>query len=400
MKVVSLFALLLLISVNALEYTGHELVLNDAKSTIDGETVSSTTKNGVSYSNSVLKITESGSYILSGTLNGQLSVSVSGEIDLVLNGVTIKSSNTNAIDIVKAYEMDSSSSMSPSTAKKLDFTKAGAKIIIADGSKNTISGAKSSSKDGAIHSAVSILFTGETKGDGVLYVTGTSEGIEVERHFLFNGGILNIAAQDDGVNAKTDNIAVAYIKGGKILVNSGLGNEGDGIDSNGYVIVEGGEIISSAKPGADSGLDSNKGIYINGGRVFATGSSMDMAEDGSSQPTMNLVFSSNVAVSSTVVIKDSNGNEVISYCANKADFISGTGRNTYAAAIVTDTTFKANSVYHLYVDGVQYGYSSNDRVRPGPPGSQSSSSSSSGTLYSDFTLGSGAKYFSGIQKLY
>ena len=400
MKVTSLLLVLLVCSINSLEYTGHELVLNDAKTTIDGETVSSTPKNGVSYSNSVLYISESGTYILSGTLNGQLSVSVSGEIDLVFNGATIKASNNNALVIVKAYEMDTSSSMTPAIARSLDFSKAGVKIIIADGSTNTINGGKSSSKDGAIHSAVTILFTGETKGDGVLNVVGTSEGIEVERHIFINGGILKVAAQDDGINAKTDNVAVAYIKGGKVFVNSGLGNEGDGIDSNGYIFVEGGEIVSSAKPNADSGLDSNKGIYVDGGRVYATGSSMDMAETGSAQPTMNLIFNTNVAATSTVVIKDSSGNEVISYCANTADFISGTTRKAYKAAIVTDPTFKAKSVYHLYVDGVQYGYSSNDKVRPGPPGSQSSSSSSSGTLYSDFTLGSGAKYFSGIQKLY
>ena len=397
MKVITLLLLLLVCSINSLEYTGHELVLNDAKTTIDGQTVSSTPKNGVSYSNSVLYISESGTYILSGTLNGQLSVSVSGEIDLVFNGATIKASNNNALVIVKAYEMDTSSSMTPATARSLDFNKAGVKIIIADGSTNTINGGKSSSKDGAIHSAVTILFTGETKGDGVLNVVGTSEGIEAERHIFINGGILKVAAQDDGINAKTDNVAVAYIKGGKVFVNSGLGNEGDGIDSNGYILVEGGEIISSAKPNADSGLDSNKGIYVDGGRVYATGSSMDMAETGSAQPTMNLIFNTNIAATSTVVIKDSSGNEVISYCANTADFISGTTRKAYKAAIVTDPTFKAKSVYHLYVDGVQYGYTSNDKPSPGPWGNQSSSTVGA-TVYTDFTLGTGATYYNGIQK--
>ena len=395
MKVISLLALLLTSTITSLEYTGHELVLNDAKTTIDGETVSSTPKNGVSYSNSVLTISESGSYILSGTLNGQLSVSVTGEIDLIFNGATIKTSSTNALVIVKAYEMDTSSSMTPTIARALDFSKAGVKIIIADGTTNLISGAKSSSKDGAIHSAVTILFTGETKGTGVLNVVGTSEGIEAERHLCVSGGVLNIAAQDDGINAKTDNVAVIFVKGGKVLVNSGLGNEGDGIDSNGYIFVEGGEIYSSAKPNADSGLDSNKGIYVDGGRVYATGSSMDMAETGSAQPTMNLIFNSQVAASSTVVIKDSSGNEVISFCMNSADFYSGT-KKAYKAAIVTDPNFKAKSVYHLYVDGVQYGYTDNSKPSPGPWASQSSSLGA--TVYADFTLGTGATYYNGIQK--
>ena len=292
--------------------------------------------------------------------------------------------------------MDTSSSMTPEIARKLDFTKAGAKIILADDSVNSISGATSSTK-GAIHSNATILFTGETKGNGVLNVVGANEGIEVERHICISGGVLKVAAQDDGINAKTSNISVVYIKGGKVLINAGLGEEGDGIDSNGYIFVEGGEIISSAKPNADSGLDSNKGIYLDGGRVYATGSSMDMAETGSAQPTMNLIFSSQVAASSTVVIKDSSGNEVISYCANKADFISGTTRKAYKAAIVTDPTFKAKSVYHLYVDGVQYGYTDNDQPRPGPWANQSSNNLRA-TVYTDFTLGSGATYYNGIQK--
>ena len=48
MKFVHILLLVLVSSISTLTYTGHELVLNDAKSTIDGETVSSTPKNGVS----------------------------------------------------------------------------------------------------------------------------------------------------------------------------------------------------------------------------------------------------------------------------------------------------------------------------------------------------------------
>ena len=58
MKVISILLLLLVSLINSLQYIGHELVLNDAKSTIDGQTVSSTPKNGVSYSNSVLTVSE------------------------------------------------------------------------------------------------------------------------------------------------------------------------------------------------------------------------------------------------------------------------------------------------------------------------------------------------------
>ena len=140
---------------------------------------------------------------------------------------------------------------------------------------------------------------------------------------------------------------------------------------------------------------------------------MDMASTSSSQPTMNLIFNSNVAATSTVTVKDSDGNELISFCANSADFISGTERRTYLAAVVSHPSFKANSVYHLYMDGTQLGYTGNEGGHGGPGGqggqggpggwggsSSSSSSSSSGTIKTDFTLGSSATNFSGVQKAY
>ena len=409
MKIVQYIFIVLLVSINSLQESQYTLVLNDAKSTLDGTTLSATEVNGVSYSDGVVKITLEGTYVLSGTLNGQVKISTTGTVKLVLNGVTIKNSASNGILVTKAYELDSST-FNYNTAKSLDVTKAGVQIIIADGSVNTVDAASQDGKDGAIHSDVSILFTGQTKGDGVLNVIGSSEGIETDKHFFLTGGVLNIAAQDDAINASEDKACIVIIKGGKLLINSGLGREGDGVDSNGYILVEGGEVIAAARPGADSGLDADQGVIINGGSVYSVGSSMDMASTSSSQPTMNLIFNSNVAASSTVTVKDSSGNEIISFCANSAEFLSGTERRTYLAAVVSHPSFKANSVYYLYMDGTQLGYTGNEAGHgpggqggpggPGGPGgwNSGSSSSSSGEIKTDFTLGSSATNFSGVQK--
>ena len=406
MNIITFILVLLFISVKPIEeYSGsHTLVLNDASSTIDGTTLSSTANNGVSYSSGVVSITSAGTYILSGSLSGQVSVSVgsSDKVVLVLNGVSITSSSTNAIIFLKAYEVDSSSSFSYSTATSLSFDNTGAKIIIADGTENTVTGTKSSDGDGAIHSVITLLITGETSSDGVLNVVGTKEGIEVEKHLFINGGVLNIAAQDDGINIKNSYICI--VRGGKVLINSGLGSEGDGIDSNGYILIDGGEVISAGNPTADTGLDANTATIIDGGNVVSVGCSMDMASSQSSQPTMNLIFSSAVSASSTLTIKDSNGNEITSFCANDADFQSGTSRRSYNAAIVSHTSFSANSVYHLYLDGTQLGYTGNSSSSSGPGGNggngggNSGSGSSSSSITTDFTLGSSATTFSGVQK--
>lgn len=61
------------------------------------------------------------------------------------------------------------------------------------------------------------------------------------------------------------NISVITINGGTITCDAGNGEEGDGIDSNGWIVINGGTIIASANPSSmDSGVDSDLGIYING----------------------------------------------------------------------------------------------------------------------------------------
>ena len=78
--------------------------------------------------------------------------------------------------------------------------------------------------------------------------------------------------QDD-VNTNEDNVSVTTINGGtlSIIVNGSTG-EGDGIDSNGWIIFNGGTAVNLAHPASmDGGIDSDMGIHINGGTVIATG---------------------------------------------------------------------------------------------------------------------------------
>ena len=165
-------------------------------------------------------------------------------------------------------------------------------------------------------------------------------------HLFINGGIIRIVGNDDAISANNENKSIVYVKSGKLFINGGLGQEGDGIDSNGWIIVDGGEIVSSAKAGMDSGLDSDH-TRINGGIVMAVGSALDYATNECKQPTMNLVFTGNVEPSSVLSIKDSDGNEIMSYSANTADFISGSQRKTYFAAIVSHILF-LNCSFRFY----------------------------------------------------
>ncbi|MBQ3108667.1 MAG: hypothetical protein IJC67_03535, partial [Clostridia bacterium] len=82
---------------------------------------------------------------------------------------------------------------------------------------------------------------------------------------------------NDGINTNEDNVSVTTINGGSvnILVNGATG-EGDGIDSNGWLVINGGTVTTQACAfSGDAGIDSDMGIHINGGTVVATGNMLD-----------------------------------------------------------------------------------------------------------------------------
>ena len=264
MKLFLCFIILFISVYSIKEYSdAHYLKLNKDKCTIDGvELISQYPIFGVNFKKGIVNIVEKGTYIVSGELNGKLNIATeSGITKVILNGVTINST-INAISIENGYELiNTTIEDDPRILKKIDFTQAGIQIIIADNSVNYLYGTEDGEQSGAIYSAITLHITGEEKGNGILYINSKYEGIEVYKHLCISGGIINMVSLDDGINTKISKDSVIYIKGGKIIVNAGIDNhEGDGIDGNGYILIDGGEIISSSNPRSDSGLDSNNGI--------------------------------------------------------------------------------------------------------------------------------------------
>ena len=77
-------------------------------------------------------------------------------------------------------------------------------------------------------------------------------------------------------------VSVTTINGGTLRIRvTGETGEGDGIDSNGWLVINGGTVVAEAcSQSADAGIDSDMGIHINGGTVIATGSMLDRIEEG------------------------------------------------------------------------------------------------------------------------
>lgn len=336
------------------------------------------------YSNAVLHITETGTYRIEGTWHGQIKIDLgddavddeSCKVTLILNGVDITCTVAPAVNFYSVYECDNEWKNKESWSSDVDTTDAGANVILADGKTNNVSGAnvfrmlkaKAKSDDEQSNNSKSVTLQKKlTKtdaafysyqsmnidGNGTLNITSTYEGLDSELHLSINGGNINIYSQDDGINVNEDKVSVLAFNGGCTHIFAGLGSEGDGIDSNGYLVVNGGTLVSMAKPQSDSGLDSDCGTYIHGGNVVALGSTMDGVEDdnsGKGQVSVNLGFSSMENADEAIIFTDTDGNVVFAYDPNQ-DPVAKDNARTYQGAIISSPELKKGETYHLYIGG-------------------------------------------------
>ncbi len=331
--------------------------------------------------NTVVNITAPGTYRISGTLSaGQIAIDLGDDaktdpnavVTLILDGADITCDVAPAVIFYSVYECDTKwvtydssddDSAEYEASATVDTSAAGANVIIADGTVNNITGShvakiykdnadqkKKYKFDGAFYSKMSMNVTGESKGTGVLNINADNEGLDTELHLTINGGIINITSQDDGINTNEDGVSVTTINDGSLHIVAGLGSEGDGIDSNGYLVINGGTVIASAKPQSDSGLDSDCGSYINGGYVVATGSTMDWPESESNQVTMNLQFSSMQDSTEALIVTDKDGKVIFAYDPEK-DETAGSNSRGYQGAVVSCPEFTVNDTYYVYVGG-------------------------------------------------
>jgi len=145
---------------------------------------------------------------------------------------------------------------------------------------------------------------GEGEGSGVLRVVADNEGLDSELHLTINWGYIAIQAQNDGINTNEDGVSVTTINGGGLQINAGLGEEGDGIDSNGHIVINGGAVYSMASDHSpDGGLDADGEILINGGQVAALGVRNDVVTSDSKQLYMELSFASTLSAGSKVELE-------------------------------------------------------------------------------------------------
>lgn len=293
----------------------------------------------------VVHITQPGTYSISGQMSqGQIAVDLGEDaeenpeavVTLVLNGVDITCTVAPAVIFYSVYECGSTDT--ETAAKDVDTTAAGANVIIADGTTNMVNGShvariykpdsvelsedgtevldakKLHKYDAAFYSKMSMNVSGGEEGSGILNIDADNEGLDTELHLTINGGTINIESGNDGINTNEDYVSVTTINGGAVnILVTGETGEGDGIDSNGWLVINGGIVLASAcNNSADSGIDSDMGIHIGAGAtVMATGHMLDRIAE-CAQNYAVFQFSVTQSGDDSVCLKNADGDEVMS----------------------------------------------------------------------------------------
>lgn len=206
---------------------------------------------GVSYAVGKLSITKAGTYVLSGSLEGQIYIKAEDveKVHLVFNGFSLTCSDYSPLYCEEA--------------DKVSITLAdGTENSVTDNGSGYVQGTTSGNGRfaGAIHSKSSLTINGA----GSLSVTTSyRHGIVSNKNLRIVSGAITVNAVEDGLKGKKTLSAC----GGTVRVTAG----GDGLKVNedddeekGYLVIEDGNFTVEA--GGD-GLDVSQLIRITGGTV-------------------------------------------------------------------------------------------------------------------------------------
>ena len=298
------------------------IALNGNSASADGS--------GVVMGDQVITITEDGTYLLSGTYEGQILINVSDGVDISCEDsaaiyvasadkvfITTTSGSDNKVSTTGAFVQTDDNTVDGVIFSKgnlvlngegtLSVTSAqGHGIVSKDDLKITSGTYVINAAEKGLESNDMIGIAGgnltitagddgmNTEGyilieDGTITITADDDAIhadalltiengvlQLDAHegleatvITINGGTIDLNATDDGINAaqKVDDYTpTVEINGGQITINMGAGDT-DAIDSNGYLYINGGTVSIYAQSPFDYDIDG----AINGGEVYVNG---------------------------------------------------------------------------------------------------------------------------------
>jgi hypothetical protein len=215
--------------------------------------------------------------------------------------------------------------------------------------------------DDGLHAEYDLVVNG-----GTIAVSKSNEGLEGST-VTVTGGEVDVTSSDDGINAagepsaeqateraaepgvqagapggvsdpggmdEADDTAKITITGGVISIQAA----GDGIDSNGDLLVSGGETyVSGPTSDGDGSLDYAGEASITGGIVMCAGASGMAQNFGDASTQGSLLVSATGSAGDVVSLADANGSVLASF----------TARTSYSCVLVSAPSIKDGETYTL-----------------------------------------------------
>lgn len=210
---------------------------------------------------------------------------------------------------------------------------------------------KLSTQDDGIHADEQI-----TINNGQILVKTSYEGIEA--HVIeINNGTIDVTSSDDGINVAGGNDQSdqngpfggdPFSSSGNSILTINSGNivvkvNGDGIDANGSIYINGGMIyVNGSTSDGDGALDYDNECIVTGGTLLAIGNT-GMAQNVSdgSQTSFITTLSQKYTPGSVIKIVDESNQTILDY----------TALTTYQSLVLSSSLLEVGKTYTIYVDG-------------------------------------------------